>query len=279
MQPCLFVKAEHKVHVLNCLPYSSLQEVVDAGYHQQLVFVLLHIDQSLVGIDNLLHVRTLLNKVRKGSILIVVGIDALNFLQKQVTLSIGSNKNATSETAPLGDEEQSAFIARAKFLYGLVDFQEVLMCEGLIDGDIVVAPREMRRCPWLLASSSAACNAVHVNVATDDACLQCGQHGELDASSKATWVCKVLAALYRRPMRFRQAINIVVFASYAKVLCKVDYFDICWYLMLFEELFALAVTKAEEDDIYLIERHFTGKLQLCVAYKPFVNFIYLIPGI
>ena len=137
----------------------------------------------------MLHVGTLRDEVREGSVPVIVGIDALHFLKGQVALSVGRHEDAPGEAASLRDEEHAAFVAGAQLLNRLVYLQKVLMREGLIDRDVVVAPREMRRGTRLLTGSRAARDAVHVDVATDDASLQSGQHGELYASGKATGVC------------------------------------------------------------------------------------------
>ena len=73
----------------------------------------------------------------------------------------------------------------------------MLVREGLIDGNVVVSPREMSRCSRLLTCARTACNAVHMDVTTNDASLQSGQHSELDASGKAARIREMLAAFYR----------------------------------------------------------------------------------
>ena len=146
------------------LTYGTLQKVVDATHHQQLVFVFLYIHEGFVGVHHLLHVGTLQDEVREGSILVVVGIDLLHLFKRQVAFGVCCDEDTAREAAPLWDEEHPTFIAGTKFLYRLVYFQEMLMREGLIDGDIVVAPREMCCCTWLLTRSRTARNAVHMDV-------------------------------------------------------------------------------------------------------------------
>jgi len=170
LQTFALVEAKHEIHILYCLPYSSLQEVVDAGNHEQLVGELLHIDNRLVRVDDLLQVGTLRDKVREGSVAIVVGIELLHLLNGKVALGIRRNENSPCETASLRNKENSSIIARAELLNRLIDLEQVLVGEGLIDGDVVVAPREMGRCARLLTCSGTACYAVYVDVSADDAC-------------------------------------------------------------------------------------------------------------
>ena len=278
-QALALVEAEHEVHVLDGLPYGSLQEVVDAGNHEQLVGELLHIDNRLVRVDDLLHVGTLRDEVREGSVAIVVGIDALHVLDGEVALGVSRDEDAARETASLRYEEDAPFVTRAQLLHGLVDFQQVLVREGLIDGDVVVAPGEMGRSAGLLPCPRAAGDAVYVDVAADDACLQRGQHGELDAGSEAARVGEVEAALYHGAVRLRQTIYEVVPIGNAEVLRQVDDPDACWYLMLLQELPALAVTKAEEDYIHLVEGHLRGEAEVGLAEQALVHLADGIAGI
>ena len=50
-------------------------------------------------------------------------------------------------------------------------------------------------------------------------------------------------------------------------------------LVLPKELLALAVAEAEEDDIHLVERHFRGEAEVCLAYQSLVNFAHVVAGI
>ena len=49
--------------------------------------------------------------------------------------------------------------------------------------------------------------------------------------------------------------------------------------MFFEELFALAVTEAEENDVDLIKGHFVSKLEVGVANESFMYVADQIAGI
>jgi len=49
--------------------------------------------------------------------------------------------------------------------------------------------------------------------------------------------------------------------------------------VLLQERLALAVTKAEEDDIHLVERHLGGKLQVSLAIQSLVNLSHQVAGI
>ena len=48
------VQSEHNVHILHRLSARSLEQVVDNARNQKPVAVLFHVQEALVGIDNLL---------------------------------------------------------------------------------------------------------------------------------------------------------------------------------------------------------------------------------
>ena len=68
-----------------------------------------------------------------------------------------------------------------------------------------------------------------------------------------------------------QAVDIIVIALDAEVLCQIDDLDILGDGVLLEELLALAMAEAEVDDIHLVERHLIGKLQISLANQSFVD--------
>ena len=56
----------------------------------------------------------------------------------------------------------------------------------------------------------------------------------------------------------------------AEVLCQIDDLDILWDGVLLEECLTLAMTKAEENNIHLIEGHLVSKLQIGLTNQAFV---------
>ena len=140
MQSSHLVEAEHEIHVLHCLSDGSLQKVVNAAHHEQLVFVLLHIDKRLVGVHDLLHIGAYGDVVCEGRVLVIVSINVLHVFKRQVALRVCRHEDTTREAASLGNEEHTAFVTWAKLLHCLVNLKQMLMRECFIDGDVVVAP-------------------------------------------------------------------------------------------------------------------------------------------
>ena len=80
-------------------------------------------------------------------------------------------------------------------------------------------------------------------------------------------------------MRLGQSIDKVVLAFYPEILSQVDYLDVRWNLVFREELLALPVSEAKEDDVHLLERHFRSEAEVSLANQPFVDFADGIAGV
>ena len=270
-ETCGLVDAEHDVHILHGLTNGALQEVVNAGNHEELILVLLYIDHGLVGVDHLLEVGTLSDEMGEGGILVVVGIDLLHLFQGLVALRIGGDEDAARKAAALGDEQHTTVVAGSQFLHRLVDLQQVLVGEGLVNRTVIVAPREMGGGPGLLSGTGAAGDTVDMDIAADNAGLQGRQHGQLDTSGKAAGVSQVLGLADGIAMGLRQSVDVVVRAGDAEVLCQIDNLHVGGDGVLLEEGLALAVAEAEEDHVDLVERHLVGELQVGLAYESLMD--------
>ena len=126
--------------------------------------------------------------MRKGCILVIVGVYLLHLLDGLVALGVCCYKDTSGKAAALRDEQHSAFITGTEFLHRLINLQQMLMGEGLIDRDIIVTLREVRCCTRLLTGSCTSRDTIHMHIATDDSCLQRRQHSQLNAGGKATRV-------------------------------------------------------------------------------------------
>ena len=81
----------------------------------------------------------------------------------------------------------------------------------------------------------------------------------------------MLTSLDGIAMGLGQAIDIVVIALDAEILCQVDDLDIGWDLMFLEECLALAVAEAEEHHIDLVERHVGRETEIGIANQALVH--------
>ena len=154
----------------------------------------------------------------EGSIPIIVLVYGLHLLYRCVAACIGCYENASGKTSTLGDEEHLTIVLWLQLMDGLIYLMQMLMREGLVDGDIVVAPGEMSGCTWFLSCSCTSGDAVGVYVTADNPCFQCRQESQLDAGGKASGIGQMHARAYFLPVSLGQSVHIVVLSCYTEVL-------------------------------------------------------------
>ena len=160
-ETCCLVDAEHEVHILNSLTYSTFKQVVDAGGDEQFVAVFLYMDKRLVGVHHLLQVDGLVAVVGKGRILIEVFVGFDDVFYGSLGPDDCRAEDAAGEIASIGDEVDVGVKIALNLLERLADLGDVLMLEGLVDAQVVVAPGEMGGGSRLLACASTARDGIH----------------------------------------------------------------------------------------------------------------------
>ena len=125
---------------------------------------------------------------------------------------------------------------------------------------------------WLLTCACTACDAVDVNVSTDDSRLYGWQQGELYTRGEATRIGYVTGTPGYLAMCLGQSVDIVVIAFNAKVLGEVYYPDSLWDFMFTQKLLALAMAEAEKYHVDFVPGHCGCKFHFCLANESFVNF-------
>ena len=129
-------------------------------------------------------------------------------------------------------------------MHGLVNLQQMLVGEGLIDGDIVIAPGIVGGGTWLLTCASAAGDAVDMDISAQDASLECRQQGKLDAGGKSAWIGQMVSLTYCFTMCLWQAIYKIMLSGNTEILSEVYYLNVGGNGMLPEECLALAMAEA-----------------------------------
>ena len=81
------------------------------------------------------------------------------------------------------------------------------------------------------------------------------------------------------PVNFWKSIREVVVSNESKILSQVDDFHVGRNLMLADEDLALAMTKAEEDDVNLIPGHLAGEAKIRLTHQTFMDIAHQIPCI
>ena len=82
----------------------TLQEVVDTGYNEQLVTVLLQMDEALVGVHYLLQVYLLLNNMHERIGLIVLTVYLVEFININGVLDDYGSEYAACKVTAIRDE-------------------------------------------------------------------------------------------------------------------------------------------------------------------------------
>ena len=118
-----------------------------------------------------------------------------------------------------------------------------------------------------------------MDVATQNACLEGWQHGQLYAGGEAPGVCHVVGEAYGAAVCFGESVDVVVCASNAEVLCQVNNLYSRGYVVLLEEGCTLAVAEAEKHDVNVAEWHVGTEFQVCFAHEAFVDVCNVVAGI
>ena len=219
----------------------------------------------------LLVLTTCFRSVGEGSagIELLVGFD--DILHWGWCLDDGCAEDASRKVATIGDKVYIGIEIALNLFQRLTDLSDVLVLERLVDAQVVVAPREVGRGPWLLTSACRTCDGIDGYIFFQQIEIGSRQQGHLNASSETAWISDMLGFLDVLLVNLGQTVNIVVIALDSEVLCQVDNLDVSRDGVLFEECLALAMSETEEYDIHLIKRHLVGKLQVCVTNQAFVD--------
>ena len=133
MQSHRFFQSEQEVHVVDGLSAGTFQQIINHGDNQQFVFILLQVNEALVGIDHLLQIRILVYDERKRMVVIIFLVDALDFAQLNFAIQISGSKDAARKVAPHRNEVNLAREAVLQLHQALVDFSQMLVRERLVD--------------------------------------------------------------------------------------------------------------------------------------------------
>ncbi len=279
------------------MTHCALEKIVDHRGDYHLLAEYFHVDERLVGVDNLLHVGCFVHVMGEGGIGIIILIKAdyvlcgHGFVQPH---HLGA-EDAAGEVAAIGYEVYRDSVLRGITLVEYVshagrgggpelverlrNLVQMLVGEELIGGKVVVAPREMGGSSGLLSGAGRACYGVHGDVVGEQSGRGQGQQTELYAGGEAAGVGQMLRLADGIAVGFGQAIDVVVVAFDAEVLRQVDDFHAVGYGVLLEKGLTLAVSEAEEHHIHLVEGHLRGEAQVAITVKSLVHIGHKVAGI
>ena len=156
---------EHQVHVLHRLTYGSLQEVVDGRGDEHLTLEAVHVHQCLVGVHHLLQVDGLVAIVGECGVAVKLPVGLGDGCAVGIGLDDSGAEDTAGEVTAVGDEVDICVQTALQLLQTLSDLGDVLVLEGFVDAEVVVAPREVGGGSGLLSCTGGAGDGVHRHVA------------------------------------------------------------------------------------------------------------------
>ena len=154
------------------------------------------------------------------------------------------------------------------------------MLESLVDADVVVAPAEVACRAGLHACSGRAGDGIDRDVTGEHQVLGQGEQAELDAGGEAARIGHVAALADGAPVEFRQAVDeVMVIGLDAVVHREVDDAQLLGHVVAFHEFARVAVCRAEEEAVDVVQAQFVGKGQVGFAIQTFMHLGNLVPGV
>ena len=235
--------------------------------------------QGLIGVHHLLQVDGLVAVMGEGGISIEVFVGFDDVLSRSLCLDDSRAENTAGKVTTVGNEVDVGIKVTLHLLDGLPDFCDVLMLEGFVDAQVVVAPREVGGGTGFLAGTRGASDGINADIFLQQVQVGGRQQCHLNGSSKATRISHMLSLLDVFFVNLWQTVDIVVVTFDAEILCQVDDLNISRNRVFFQECLALTVTEAEEYHIHLIEGHLVGEFQIGFTCQPFMDITHQIAGV
>ena len=121
-------------------------------------------NQGLVGVDNLFQIDGLVTIVGEGCIFIEVLVSLDDILYRSRSLDDCCAEDASCKVTTIGDKVYICVEITLNLLQTLTDLCDVLMLEGFVDAQIIVAPREMGSGAWLLTGTRRTRDGIDGNI-------------------------------------------------------------------------------------------------------------------
>ena len=222
--------------------------------------MLFQVYKAFVGVDNLLQIYVLVDDMRKGVFGVILFVHTDNLFQRHFGLYHDSGKNAAGKIAAVRDEIDVRIKAVLELFERLPDFGHVLVLESFVHAHVVVAPAEVACRSRLDARTGTAGDGIHDNVIVQHQVLGKRKQSQLDAGCEASGVGNMLCRTGSPAVQLGQSVNkVMVIALDAIVHGEVDYFQVFRYVMAFHEFLGVAMCRAEEKHINLVQRKFVGE--------------------
>ena len=218
-------------------------------------------DEALVRIDHLFEVHGTGKYPGKGGIGIEVLVQGRHFLDREGAGGFADGEDAAGEIAP--DRDEMEVVPDAKVP---ADFQQMLVGQNLIDGQVVTAPAEMGGGSRFNARPGGAGDGLDVDVAREETGLGQRQEGQLDGGRETAGVGHFPRLGDPVAVQLRKSIDIAV-GLVPEILGQVDDLESFRTGMLLPESAALAMGRAQEQDVDALQVDPVRKHERRVAHK------------
>ena len=138
------MQPEQEVHVMYGLPRGAFEQIVDNRDDEQFLVVLLEVQEAFVGVDNLLQVGHLVGEERKVVVVVIRVVQVFEQLYFDGAVEVERSENTSGEIPSDRNEIDGSRETVLQFGEALPYLGQMLMGERLVNGNIVVAPTEMR---------------------------------------------------------------------------------------------------------------------------------------
>ncbi len=233
---------------------------------------------AFVRVDGLFEIHGPVADEREGRISVEILIQCDCLFGADGTAGMDAGEDSSGEIASYGDELEFTAETGLDPVDVSADFQQVLVLENFIGGEIVVPPAEVGGGSGFDSRSGGTGYSCDIDVALKQTFLGQGEYGQLYGGGEASGVGDFRGPGYSFPLHFRQSIYIS-FRFVAEILCEVDDFQPCRAVVALPEFPAFSVSGAEEKNIDAVEVIAVRELDVGVTDKPFVDIIDVVPCI
>lgn len=237
-----------------------------------------YVEQRFIGIHSLFHTDLGIAHHREGGIGVVLFIECHGLFAGEVGVEMRHGEYAAWEVAAHRHEDEPRIAAGLQLAQGHTDFGEMLMGEWLVDRQIVVAPAEVGCGSGLHTGTGASGHGGDAYLAVGE---QSGsrqrEQRELQGGGEATGIGHGVGPGYEVAVHLGQTVDVAL-AAVAVILGEIYYLQSGRTCMTLPEFPALAMGRAEEEDVDILKGMGVGESEPGVAEQVGMYGRHRLPG-
>ena len=235
-------------------------------------------DQRLVGVHDLFEIDRALCDMGECRPGVVVGVQLPGGFLIERAVGVDAGEDAAGEVSAHGYEVD--LLPECGFQQPEVaaDFEQMLVREGLVDGEVRGAPAEMGRGRGLHAGAGRTGDGRDVHLVFEQP--RCGQRQQrqLDRGGETARIGHAAGLPDALAVHLRESVD-EPFGLVAEILREVDDPQPFGQLLFRHPRTALSVRRAEEDDVDRREVVLRAEVHRCFALQPAVDLREEVPGV